>query len=150
MATRHLCRIIVMQTIYEWSFYNYKNDWERILERNLNEFGKDVDEPDFAKNLMRGVVENLSKIDQILKESVRSLPFEQIPLLEKSILRLATFELMRKSSETPQKVAINEAVELAKNFGTEATAKFINGVLGTIYEKLNISQNSNNEMGRKN
>ena len=136
MATRHLCRIIAMQSLYEWAFYNYKNNWEEILERNLKEFGQDIDEPEFLRKLMRGVVENLEEIDKILKESVKSLPFEQIPLLEKSILRLATYELLKGSKETPYKVAINEAIELAKNFGTPATSKFINGVLGTVYSKI--------------
>ncbi len=137
MATRHLSRIIVMQSLYEWAFNDYQSDkWKEIFERNLQEFGKDIDEPDFARNLMEGIVKNLDLIDSIIKNSVRSLPFEQIPLLEKSILRLSTYELINESDAIPHKVAINEAIELAKNFGTKATAKFINGVLGTVYENI--------------
>jgi N utilization substance protein B len=141
MATRHLCRIIAMQSLYEWAFHDYKNNWQEIMERNLQEFGQDIDEPEFLRRLVRGVVENLDTIDNILKESVKSLPFEQIPLLEKSILRLATYELLKGGEETPYKVAINEAIELAKNFGTQATSKFINGVLGTVYSKIEEMEN---------
>jgi N utilization substance protein B len=141
MATRHLCRIIAMQSLYEWAFHGYKNNWQEIMERNLKEFGQDIDEPEFLRKLMKGVVENLDTVDNILKESVQSLPFEQIPLLEKSILRLATYELLKGNNETPYKVAINEAIELAKNFGTQATSKFINGVLGTVYSKIEEMKN---------
>jgi N utilization substance protein B len=141
MATRHLCRIIAMQSLYEWAFHGYKNNWQEIMERNLQEFGQDIDEPEFLRKLVKGVVENLDTIDSILKESVQSLPFEQIPLLEKSILRLATYELLKGGEETPYKVAINEAIELAKNFGTQATSKFINGVLGTVYSKIEEMKN---------
>jgi N utilization substance protein B len=81
-------------------------------------------------------MENLETIDKILKESIKSLPYEQVPLLEKSILRLAVYELLNESEATPYKVAINEAIEIAKNFGTTATAKFINGVLGTVYDNI--------------
>jgi len=137
MATRHLSRIIVMQSLYEWAFNDYDpKKWEEIFERNMKEFGQDIDEPQFGRELMAGVVKNLNLIDDIIKKSVKSLPFEQIPLLEKSILRLTTYELLNESEATPHKVAINEAVELAKNFGTPATAKFINGVLATVYENI--------------
>lgn len=136
MATRHLSRIIVMQSLYEWAFNDYNDKWQEIFERNLKEFGQDIDEPEFGRNLMKGVVENLKTIDEIIKNSIRSIPFEQMPLLEKSILRLATYELLNESEAVPSKVAINEAIELAKNFGTQATAKFINGVLSTIYENV--------------
>jgi len=137
MATRHLSRIIVVQSLYEWSFHGYeKEKCQEIFERNLQEFGQDIDEPEFGRNLIKGIMENLETIDKILKESIRSLPYEQVPLLEKSILRLAVYELLNESEATPHKVAINEAIEIAKNFGTTATAKFINGVLGTVYENI--------------
>lgn len=126
-----------MQSLYEWAFNAYQpNKWKEIFERNLQEFGQDIDEPEFGRNLIKGIVENLETIDNIIKSSVKSIPFEQMPLLEKSILRLTTYELLNESEAVPSKVAINEAVELAKNFGTNATAKFINGVLGTIYENI--------------
>lgn len=137
MATRHLSRIIVVQSLYEWAFHDYeKEKCLEIFERNLQEFGQDIDEPEFGRNLVKGIMENLETIDKILKESIKSLPYEQVPLLEKSILRLAVYELLNESEATPYKVAINEAIEIAKNFGTTATAKFINGVLGTVYDNI--------------
>jgi len=143
MATRHLSRIIVMQSLYEWAFNNYNYEKAKeIFERNLSDFGKDIDEPDFGRNIFLGVINNISKIDDILIKSVKSLPFSQVPLLEKSILRLATYELIENKKETPHKVVINEAIELAKNFGNKSTAKFINGVLATVLE--NIKNNQNN------
>lgn len=137
MATRHLSRIIVMQSLYEWQFHNYpKNKALEIFERNLEEFGQDIDEPDFGRELIKGAINNLEEIDNILEVSIKSLPYSQVPLLEKSILRLATYEFLKKDDSVPPKVIINEAVELAKNFGTKATAKFVNGVLSTVYENI--------------
>ncbi len=146
MATRHLSRIIVVQSLYEWAFMNYeKEKCKEIFERNLQEFGQDIDEPEFGRSLIAGIMDNLEKIDTILKESIKSLPYEQVPILEKSILRLATYELLNESESTPHKVAINEAIEIAKNFGTSATAKFINGVLGTVYENILKMKNASKE-----
>lgn len=136
MSTRHLCRIIVLQSLYEWSFWNYpENKWQEILERNLKEFGSDIDEPDFAKKLIKGVVENLEFIDGKIRQSTKNWPFEQIPLLERNILRIAVYEIyFENKEEIPLKVSINEAILLAKSFLNESSAKFINGVLGTVYE----------------
>lgn len=139
MATRYLCRIIVLQTLYEWAFWNYEpGKWEEILERNLQEFGQDIDEPEFARRIVKGIVDNLEFIDQKIIDSTKSISFENMSILEKNILRLAVYELyFQDPKEVPYKVAINEAIELTKNFSTEGAAKFINGVLGSIYESLN-------------
>jgi len=144
MATRHLSRIIVLQTLYEWSFWKYEKDkWREIFERNLKEFGQDIDEPDFSRKLIEGIVNNLDFIDEVIKKSSKNWPFEHIPLMEKNILRIAIYEIYFKDkNEVPIKVAINEAIELAKNFITEASAKFINGVLGTVYKNYLAEQNA--------
>lgn len=136
MATRHLSRIVALQTLYEWSFWNYpQNKWQEILERNLNEFGKDIDDQEFLRKIVEGVVNKLEFIDSIIRQSSRNWPFEHIPLMEKNILRIAIYEIyFQDKNEVPVKVAINEAIEIAKSFITEASAKFINGVLGTVYE----------------
>lgn len=136
MSSRHLARIIVLQSLYEWAFWGYReNDLENILARNLTDFADDLEETNFAMNLAKGVYDNLSFIDQKLKESCKNWAYEHVPLIEKSILRMATYELyFQNREEVPPKVAINEAIELAKNFINESSAKFINGVLGTIYE----------------
>jgi len=144
MATRHLSRIIVLQTLYEWSFWGHPNGkWQEIFERNLKEFGQDIDEPDFPKRLIEGIVKNLDFIDEVIRKSSKNWPFEHIPLMEKNILRIAIYEIyFQNKNEVPIKVAINEAIELAKNFITEASAKFINGVLGTVYENYLTEQNA--------
>jgi len=143
MATRHLSRIIVLQTLYEWSFWGYEKDkWKEIFERNMKEFGSDIEEKSFAQKLIEGVVSNLDFVDNVIRQSSKNWPFEQIPLIEKNILRLATYEIFfQDKNEVPIKVAINEAIELAKVFATDASARFVNGVLGTVYENYLQSQN---------
>ncbi len=136
MSSRHLGRIIALQTLYEWSFWDYPKDkWKDFFEKNLKEFGQELENYDFSKKIIEGVVNNLEFIDNIIKQSSKNWPFEHIPLMEKNILRIAIYEIyFQNKDEVPVKVAINEAIELAKNFITEASAKFINGVLGTVYE----------------
>lgn len=137
MSVRHLCRIIVLQSLYEWSFWGYPQDkWRQFLEENLKEFGNDIDEPEFAKKIMEGVVNNLEFIDEVIKRNTKHWPYEQIPLLERNILRIAVYEIyFQNHNEVPLKVSINEAIILAKSFLNESAAKFINGVLGTVYEE---------------
>jgi len=137
MSTRHLCRIIVLQSLYQWSFRGYPKDkWREIFEQNLKEFGGDIDEPDFARKLIEGVIANLEFIDETIKRNTKNWPFEQISLLERNILRIAVYEIyFQNHEEVPIKVSINEAIILAKSFVNESAAKFINGVLGTVYEE---------------
>lgn len=137
MSTRHLSRIIALQSLYQWSFWNYPKDkWKEFLEHNLKEFGGDIDEPDFAQKIVEGVVENLEFIDETIKRNTKYWPYDQIPILERNILRIAVYEIyFQNHNEVPIKVSINEAIILAKNFLSESAAKFINGVLGTVYEE---------------
>ena len=144
MSTRHLCRIIALQSLYEWSFWGYPQDkWRDFLEENLKEFGEDIDEPDFARKLMEGVVNNLEFIDEVIKRNTKNWPFEQISLVEKNILRIAVYEMyFQNHEEVPIKVSINEAIVLAKSFVNDSAGRFINGVLGTVYEEyLQSTQN---------
>ncbi len=144
MSTRHLCRIIVLQSLYEWSFWGYpEGKWQDFFEENLKEFGSDIDEPQFAKKIIEGVVNNLEFIDEIIRRNTKHWPYEQIPLLERNILRIAVYEIyFQDHNEVPIKVSINEAVVLAKSFLNESAAKFINGVLGSVYEEyIQTSQN---------
>lgn len=137
MATRHLVRTIVLQSLYEWDFYNKKADLIKILERNLKEFGPGIDEPDFAWRLLKGVVTNLKKIDDYIKKYAPEWPLEKISLIDRNILRLGIYELIfMDKNEVPPKVAINEAIEIAKNFGGLNSSKFVNGVLGSVYKEI--------------
>lgn len=142
MATRHLSRILVIQSLYEWAFWNYpEGKLEKILKRNLEEFGRDIDEPEFPQKLAQGVKEHLQEIDELLRQHCLSWPFDRLPILEKNILRLATYELFwGDHQETPPKVAISEAVEICKNFSTQNSTKFVNGVLASLFRVLEARQ----------
>lgn len=138
MATRHLIRSIIIQSFYEWDFYNKKEDLMKIAERNLNEFGGGVDEPEFCWKIIKGVTEHLDAIDKIIEKAAPEWPLSQISIIDRNILRLGLYELLyADKKEVPEKVAINEAIELAKNYSGPNSSKFINGVLGTVYKELN-------------
>lgn len=139
-SNRHLARIIALQTLYEYDFRtnlgipDLKTDLQEIVDRNLEVYKESLEESDFAVDLIEGTQKNLKKIDGLIAPAAPEWPIDQIAKVDKSILRLAVYELMIKR-EVPPKVAINEAVELAKSFGGDNSSKFINGVLGTIYRQ---------------
>lgn len=138
MASRHLARSIVMQSLYEWDFWG--RDEKRlpsIIERNLGEFGPGLDEVEFVKRLVKGIIEHISELDAIIEKAAPEWPLNQITVVDRNILRLGLFELLFSDrKEVPPKVAINESIELAKTFGGESSGKFVNGVLGTIYREM--------------
>ena len=148
MANRHLSRSIAMQTLYEWDFNSGKEfppkadqpragKIEEILERNISEFAPGLEDDAFARDLIKGVLENKEKIDAIIAKTAPEWPIEQISIVDRNVLRLGIYELLYSNrSEVPPKVAINEAIELAKSFGGETSGKFVNGVLGTIYRAI--------------
>lgn len=137
MATRHLIRTIIIQSFYEWDFYNRATDLTKIIERNLKDLGQDIDEPDFVWRIAKGIIEHLPEIDKVLEKAAPEWPLSQIALVDRNVLRLGLYELMYADpAEVPPKVAINEAIEIAKNYGGENSPKFINGVLGTVYRQL--------------
>jgi N utilization substance protein B len=129
-SSRHLARIIALQSLYEWDFRG--EDVHKTLERNIAEYKKSLEDPSFANLLVDGVLEHLKDIDKRIIEAAPEWPLEQVAVIDKTILRIGIFELLYLQ-EVPPKVAINEAVELAKSFGGDNSSKFINGVLGTIY-----------------
>ena len=137
MATRHLIRTIVLQSLYEWDFYKRETDLVGIMERNLGEFGPGIDEPDFAWRIVKGIVEHLKDIDGTIARTAPEWPVDQIAIIDRNVLRIGLFELLYADhKEVPPKVAINEAIELAKSYGGMSTPRFINGVLGTVYREL--------------
>ncbi len=137
MATRHLVRTIIIQSFYEWDFYNREADLTKIIERNLKDLGQDIDEPDFIWRIAKGIVEHLPQIDQVIEKAAPDWPLNQIAIVDRNILRLGLYELLyADKNEVPPKVAINEAIEIAKNYGGENSPKFINGVLGTVYREI--------------
>lgn len=135
MANRHLSRTVVMQSLFEWDFNNRERSVDDILDLNLEQQAPGMDDHAFAKELLHGVVEHLADIDAVLGETAPEWPVDQIGTVDRSVLRLGIYEL-QFLKQVPPKVAINEAVELAKTFGGETSGKFVNGVLGTLYKKL--------------
>ena len=138
MASRHLSRSVAMQSLYEWDFHGKAdNELEKITEKNIEEFGKGLESYDFIWAIVNGVKDNLEVIDKIIEKTAPEWPINQINILDRNVLRIGIFELLYENKdEVPPKVAINESIELAKNFGGENSRKFINGVLGTVYREI--------------
>lgn len=139
MASRHLARSIAMQSLFEWDF-NGKDTkaLKEIVERNKEEYGPGIEEEyTFIDRLIDGTTKNVKKIDTIIEKAAPEWPIDQITAVDRAVLRLGLYELLFGSrEEVPPKVAINEAIELAKSFGGESSGKFVNGVLGTVYREI--------------
>lgn len=130
-----------MQSLFEWDFSGKKNDFNEILGRNLKEFGPGLEEKTFASELGSGVIEKMEGLDKIIEKAAPQWPISQISIVDRNILRIGLYELLYEDKKAvPPKVAINEAIELAKNFGGESSGKFINGVLGTIYKEISSNE----------
>ncbi|KKU93922.1 MAG: N utilization substance protein B-like protein [Candidatus Jorgensenbacteria bacterium GW2011_GWA1_48_13] len=137
MATRHLARTIVVQSLYEWDFYNREADLIKIVERNMASFGAGIDEPDFVWRMVKGVIEHLKDIDAVIEKAAPEWPLAKIAIVDRNVLRLGLYELLYADrNEVPPKVAINEAIEIAKNYSGPNSPKFVNGVLGTVYRQM--------------
>lgn len=138
-SNRHLGRIIALQTLYE---YEFRHDCEdktvsisEVLKRNIERYNKTVDDVSFIHEVVDGVREHQDYIDSILQPIAPDWPLDQIARMDRIVLRIGAYELIYNQDAVPAKVAINEAVELAKSFGGENSSKFINGVLGTLYKQ---------------
>lgn len=137
MASRHIARSIVLQSLYEWDFYQKKSELFSVLERNMEKFGGGFDEQDFARALTKGIVDNLEKINSVIETSAPERPIDQLSIIDRNVLRIGLFELLYEdTTQVPPKVAINEAIELAKSFGGPSSGKFVNGVLGAVYNEM--------------
>lgn len=143
MSNRHFGRSIVLQALYEWDFaHGSRGNPTEILERDIKEFGTDLEgKENFAKVLFKGVAENIETIDKIIDKAAPEWPLESTALIDKNILRIGIFELLHGNDfQVPPKVAIDEAISLAKVFGGESSSKFVSGVLGTIYKLLGLPE----------
>lgn len=128
---------MVLQSLYEWDFYHCTRDLVSIVERNMLEFAPGIDEPEFIWKTVKGVIEHQKEIDKIIETAAPEWPLAQISVVDRNVLRIGIFELLyADTKEIPPKVAINESIELAKNFGGPNSGKFINGVLGAIFREL--------------
>jgi N utilization substance protein B len=134
-SNRHLGRIVALQTLYEQDFRldvgDSSLDLDEVLSRNVERYEETIDDKAFIDQLVRGVIQKQQDIDNLLRPVAPEWPIEQIARMDRVILRIGVYELLFEKG-VPPKVAINEAVELAKAFGGENSSKFINGVLGTV------------------
>jgi N utilization substance protein B len=129
MGVRRKARAIALQALYEVDAVGH--EVEGVLARLLEESGLSGENAAFARGLVSGALQNKRKIDQHIKKFAPAWPVAQIPIVDRNILRLAIFEILLDNS-VPVKVAINEAVELAKMFGSDSSPRFVNGVLGSV------------------
>ena len=138
MANRHLSRSIVMQTLFEWDFRGLSNDAiDEVLLRDTEEFAPGMGDFSFMKALAANVLAKQIDIDKIIEKAAPEWPIAKIGVVDRNILRIGLYELLfADRAEVPAKVAINEAIELAKTFGGETSGKFVNGVLGAVYKEM--------------
>jgi len=132
MRIRHQARVAALQALYEIDCAGHPAGI--VIERRLVESGLPEPGAEFARRLAQAVSSNHERLDELIRRYAPEWPVEQIAIIDRNILRMAIYEIMM-SDETPIKVAINEAVELAKQFGSESSGRFVNGVLGTLVAK---------------
>jgi len=132
---RHYSRVVALQALYE-SDFRADDEVAKIIKRHLHNVNEEGENAEFATELSTKTISGIKEIDEIISSSAPDWPVDQIAVVDRNILRLAICEL--ECFETPPKVVINEAIELAKTFGSERSAKFVNGVLGTVIKKLKI------------
>lgn len=135
MANRHLARTIALQTLYEWDFNKQRPAIPALLQRNLREFAPAFDDQQFSERLVAGVLEHIAALNDYIARYAPEWPLDQITVIDRNVLRIGVYEL-KFDVDIPPKVAINEAIELAKTFGGPSSGKFVNGVLGTIYKDM--------------
>lgn len=152
MANRHLSRSIVLQTLFEWDFRGKdSNSIDAILVRNAEEFAPRMSDLAFMRTLTRGVVERIGDLDLIIEKAAPEWPINRISIIDRNVLRIGLYELLfADRGQVPAKVAINEAIELAKSFGGENSGKFTNGVIGAVYKELGEPGKEETSKPRKN
>lgn len=144
-SNRHLGRIIVLESLYEFDFRSRVKDksvnLEEIVARNMERYASKIGDKDFVYKLATGVERLSTQLDAVIAPAAPEWPLDQISIIDRDIMRMALFELTELAGDVPPKVAINEAVELAKSFGSENSSRFVNGVLGTIYRQMTEGSN---------
>ena len=127
-----------MQVLYQWDFRgNPSSAIPAIIEQNMAEFGVGLeDSHDFIESTINDIIDKCEEIDGLIEKFAPHWPLEQMSLVDKNILRLGIYELEYQKQDIPPKVAINEAIELAKTYGGENSGKFINGILGAMYKDI--------------
>ena len=138
MANRHLSRSVVLQSLFEWDFRGRVDvNVKDVIARNTLEFAPGMGDLSFVEGLMSNIIAKRPDLDKVIEKAAPDWPIDKISAVDRSVLRLGLYELLfADRNEVPAKVAINEAIELAKTFGGENSGKFVNGVLGAVYKEL--------------
>ena len=138
MANRHLSRSIVLQSLFEWDTRGQHDDTaQAIIDRNAREFAPGMGDDTFMLDLMKGILAKKQDLKEIIEKAAPDWPIDKISPVDRNVLRLGLYELLfADRAEVPAKVAINEAIELAKTYGGETSGRFVNGVLGAVYKEL--------------
>ncbi len=137
MANRHLSRSIVLQSLFEWDFSGQPEELKAVIDRDIAEFAPGHNDTAFIYELAETVQRKQTVIDDIIMKAAPEWPLEKISNVDRNVLRMGLAELLFGDREqVPPKVAINEAIELAKTFGGENSGKFVNGVLGAVYKEI--------------
>lgn len=149
MATRHLGRSIALQTLFEWDFYQLPEEKiTEILKRNMKEFGAGLQDAFFPQELIGAILRQREEIDALIRQYAPEWQLDQISLIDRNVLLIGIYEL-KYDPLIPSRVAIDEAIELAKGFGGPTSGKFVNGVLGTMYKEIT-EKGEIKEIDRKN
>lgn len=148
-SNRHLGRVIVLQSLYEYELRTQANDpdvdLDIIIAKNIEPYEKTLGDTEFVYDLTHHVAENFETLDIALQPMAPEWPISSIAAVDRNVLRMGLYELSECGDKVPPRVAINEAVELAKAFGSESSSRFVNGVLGTAYKQLGIVEEKNGE-----
>ncbi|MEK7602445.1 MAG: transcription antitermination factor NusB [Patescibacteria group bacterium] len=149
MANRHLARSVVLQTLFEWDSTGAdEKGADEMLKRNVEEFGGDDTDKPFMEALLAGVLAKKPDLDLVIEKAAPDWPLDKIAPVDRNILRIGLYELLfADRAQVPAKVAINEAIELAKVFGGDSSGRFVNGVLGAVYKEL--GEPGKEETGKK-
>ncbi len=149
MANRHLSRSIVLQSLFEWDLNAIeRKDVINVLDRNIEEFAQNKTDRPFMEKLLDGILGKQPELDLVIEKAAPEWPIDRISPVDRNILRLGLYELLfADRKEVPAKVAINEAIELAKQFGGENSSRFVNGVLGAVYKE--IGEPGKEEIGKR-
>lgn len=152
-SNRHLGRVIVLQSLYEYELRTLAKDPEvdldTVIAKNIEPYEKTLGDTEFVYNLAHKVAENFETLDTALQPMAPEWPISSIAAIDRNVLRMGLYELSECRDAIPPRVAINEAVELAKSFGSENSSRFVNGVLGTAYNQLGIVEEKNGESKSK-
>jgi len=135
MSNRHLARTLALQTLFQWDFNDQKENIAEVLDYNFKEFAIDFDDDGFSTKLVNGVIKNIKDINALITKFAPEWPLDQITTSDRNCLRIGIYEL-KYDKTIPPKVAINEAIELAKTYGGDSSGKFINGVFGYIFKEM--------------